>query len=133
MHRFIKPILFIGLSLSASILMATPPRQLITHNTTDVESNAFVAGTIASRHPTKAHTDSKVVWTEVRMACFGHTVNNQCSALIKMGTGPDDGGSVDLGTVMVDLNTGIITPSRLSANGYTMIVNGPGETTLIKD
>ena len=68
------------------------------------------------------------------MACFGHTVDGKCPALIKMGTGPNDGGNpVELGTVTLDLNTGIITPSQISANGYTVTVNGPGETTLSKN
>ena len=132
MNRLIKTMLAVTLGLTTTTLIASP-RQLITHNLTDVESNAFVAGTIPSQHPTKAFSDSKVVWTEVRMACFGHTVDGKCAALIKMATGPNDGGAVDLGTVTLDLNTGIITPSSISANGYTLTVNGPGETTITKN
>jgi hypothetical protein len=130
--QFVRTLVAVTLGLTTTALMASP-RQLITHNMTDVESNAFVAGTIPSQHPAKAYSDSKVVWTEVRMACFGHTINGKCSALIKMGTGPNDSEIVDLGMVTLDLNTGIITPSTLSANGYTMTVNGPGETTLTKN
>lgn len=132
MKQFIKTMLVMTLGLTSTALIASP-RQLITHNLTDVESNAFIAGTIPSQHPTKAFSDSKVVWTEVRMACFGHTVNGKCSALIKMSTGPNDGEPIDLGTVTLDLNTGLITPSTISANGYTLTVNGPGETTLTKN
>lgn len=110
------------------------PRQLITHNDTNVESNAYVAGTIPSRFPSKPHSVTSVAWTEVRMACFGHTVNNKCSAVVRMETGKEDGGHpIDLGTVTVDLNTGMITPSRLSAHGYTLVVNGPAETTITQD
>ena len=133
MNCFIKHTLGITLSLTTLIVMATPPKQLITHNNTDVESNAFVAGTIPSHHPTKAYSESKVGWSEVRLACYGHVVNGTCPALIKMATGPNDTNPVDLGMVSMDLNTGIITPSILTANGYTMIVNGPGETTLLKN
>ncbi len=134
MSRLFKSLAAITLGLTcATSMAATPPRQLVTHNLTDVESNAFVAGTIPSQHPTKAHSDGKVIWTEVRMACFGHTVNGKCAALIKMATGPNDGGTpVELGTIILDLNSGEMTPSQLTANGYTMRVNGPGEATISK-
>lgn len=116
------------LSITATTALASPT-SLITHNTTDVESNAFIAGTIKSNYPTKAHSDNHVSWVSVKMACFGRTVNGKCSALIKMGTNTPN--PVDLGYVIMDLNTGDITPKQLSGNGYTLIVNGPGETTLL--
>lgn len=114
--------------LSTSMAMASPPKQLITHNNTDVESNAYIAGTIPSQHPTKPHSDNKVVWTAVRMACFGHVENKKCMAVVKMAT--NTATPVEIGAVFVDLETGDITPKFLSANGYTLTVNGPGETTL---
>ena len=40
---------------------------------------------------------------------------------------------VDIGMVSMDLDTGDITPKTITANGYTLVVNGPGETTLSKD
>jgi hypothetical protein len=123
-----KIIVGLGLCFAASVAMATPPKQLITHNNTDVESNAYIAGTIPSQHPTYPHSDNKVTWTAVRMACFGHLENKQCSAVIKMAT--NTATPVELGTVYVDIETGEITPKFLSGNGYTMTVNGPGETTL---
>lgn len=115
---------------TTTTVMASPIL-LITHNTTDSESNAFVAGTIESHYPSKAHSDNKVSWVSVKMACFGHTVDSKCPALIKMGTNTPN--PVELGTVVMDLNTGDITPKQITANGYTLIVNGPGETTLIKN
>ncbi|MFZ4076922.1 MAG: hypothetical protein ACOYKA_02955 [Legionellaceae bacterium] len=130
MNQIIKTILAVSISLSTSVLFAAP-KVLITHNTTDFESNGFVSGTIPSQTPTKAHTDGKVFWATVKLACFGHIVNNKCPALIKMKT--DTAEPVELGYVEMDVTTGIITPSELHANGFTMIVNGPGETTLIKD
>lgn len=133
MNRLLKNAAAILLSMTAANVFAAPPRLLITHNTTDVESNAYIAGTIPSRHPTKAHSDSRVSWSEVRIACFGHLINGQCPAMVKMATGPNDGEAVDIGIVSVDLNTGMITPSTISGNGYTLIVNAPGETTLIKN
>ena len=121
-----------ALALSSSTTLAlASPMILITHNTTDVESNAYVAGTIASQHPCKPHSDNKVSWVSVRMACFGHTVNGKCPALIKLATNTPN--PIDIGTVTMDLNSGDIMPKQLSANGYTLIVNGPGETTLMKD
>ncbi len=120
-------------SVCVGAVFAAPPKVMITHNTTDVESNAYIAGTIPSKHPTAAHSDNRVAWAEVRLACFGHVNAGKCDALVKVATGPSDGGAIDIGVVSVDLNTGMITPGVLSANGYSLIVNGPGEVTLVKD
>ena len=130
MSRLRHIMLAATLSITATTAMAAPAL-LITHNTTNLDSNAFIAGTIPSNHPTKAHSDNKVSWISVKMACFGHTIGTKCPALIKVGT--NTASPVDLGTVLMDINTGDITPKQLSANGYTLIVNGPGETTLIKN
>ena len=118
------------ISLFATTTIASPT-MLITHNTTDLESNAFVGGTIPSNHPSKAHSDNKVSWVAVKMACFGHTSGTLCPALIKVGTNTPY--PIEIGTVIMDLKTGDIKPKQLSANGYTIIVNGPGETTLLKN
>ncbi|MDF1826952.1 MAG: hypothetical protein P1U39_01595 [Legionellaceae bacterium] len=120
-----------ALGLASAVAFAVPPRQLITHNTTDLDSNAYVAGTVPSQHPTKAHTDGKVLWASVRMACYGHVVNGKCPALIKVGANTDH--PIELGMLYMDLSTGIITPSELHAGGYAMIVNGPAETTLYQE
>ena len=127
MKCLLKKLSAVALSLFAITAMAAP-KHLITHNTTDAESNAFVAGTIPSQHPTKAHSDGKVFWTAVKMACFGHTVDNKCAAVIKMATNTPN--PITVGTVIMDVNSGEITPAQLSANGYTVTVNGPGETTI---
>jgi len=130
MNRLSKHLLAITIALTTTAAFSIPPKQLITHNHTDFESNAYVAGTIPSQHPTRAHSDTNVFWTSVRMACFGHILNGKCPALIKMETNTNH--PVDIGTVSLDVNTGEITPSQLSANGYTITVNGLGETTLTK-
>ena len=129
MHRFSRALttaILFGFISTAAI--AATPKQLVTHNYTDVESNAYIAGTIPSQHPTKAHSDGKVLWAAVRMACFGHTTNGKCSALIMMAT--DTASPIELGMVTIDLETGIITPTQLSANGYTFTALAPGETSL---
>jgi hypothetical protein len=118
----------IGCLFSATA-MAIPPKQLVTHNTTNVESNAYIDGTIPSTHPTKAHSDGKVFWTAVKMACFGHIVNNKCNAVIKMAT--DTANPITVGAVSMDLETGDISPKEVRGNGYVLLVNGPGETTLL--
>ncbi len=130
MSQFQKLLVAATLSAGASVALASPA-VLITHNTTNLESNAFIAGTIPSTHPTKANSDNKVSWVTVRMACFKHTVDNKCSALIKMATNTPY--PLVIGTVMLDLNTGDITPKELHGNGYTLIVNGPAETTILAD
>ncbi len=129
--RFLNcKLLFSPLLCACITAWAVPPKQLITHNTTDVEANAYIAGKIPSQHPTKPKSDNKVAWTSVKIACYGHVTNSKCSALIKMGT--DTANPVDLGYLQLDLNTGELTPTQISGNGYALIVNGPGECTLIK-
>ena len=121
---------FLGsVTLVASVMAA--PKQLITHNRTDVETNAYINGVIASQHPTKAHSDNKVFWPSVKLACYGHVSNNLCSALIKMKT--DTANPVDLGWVSMNLLTGDIAPKEISNNGYKLVVDGPGETSLYKE
>ncbi len=125
MYHLKKTIIGITLGLAVTTAVMAAPKELITNNLTNVESNAFVSGTIPSQHPTKAHSVNKVMWAAVRLACIGH---NPCWAIIKMAT--DTANPVELGKVTIDLNTGMITPTQLSANGYSMVVNGPASITL---
>jgi hypothetical protein len=132
MRRLIKTVIAIAMGLTASAqLFAAPPKQLITHNLTNFESNAFIAGTIASPYPTKAHSDGKVFWGAVRMTCFGHIIDGKCAALIRIGT--DTNNPIELGTVELNIETGAITPNMIHANGYQMVVNGLGETTITQE
>ncbi|HAT9430881.1 TPA: hypothetical protein JBC48_15845, partial [Legionella pneumophila subsp. pneumophila] len=64
-------------------------------------------------------------------ACYGHTTNGKCPALIKMGT--DTANPIDIGYVTLDLDTGDITPKTLSAKGYTLKAIGPGEAEITKN
>ena len=130
MNQLMKTTVAITLGLATAIAMAAP-RQLTTHNNTDVESNAYVAGTIPSQHPTRAHGETRVMWTSVKMACFGHTVNNKCWATIKMATNTPN--PIELGRVTIDIDTGEITPAQVTGNGYTITTMGPGETVLTKN
>lgn len=118
----------LGMGLGLSIAQAGAPGFLVTHNHTPVQSNAFIDGTIASPYPTEANADGKLLWTLVRMACNGHIHNGRCSAVIKMATNTTK--PVTLGTVSMDMETGDISPKFISGNGYTLTVNGPGESTL---
>lgn len=130
MNLMLKSLSAITLSLSAAAALAAPT-YLTTHNNTNLESNAFVAGTIPSPYPTAPHATRQVYWNMVRVACYGHTTNNKCSAVIKMAT--NTASPITLGTMTMELTTGDITPKKLSANGFTLTVNGPGETTISKD
>lgn len=120
----------ITLSLSATAALAMPA-YLITHNNTNEESSALIAGSIPSPYPTAPHSTRKVYWNLVRLACYGHTVDGKCSALIRMGTSTAN--PIEVGYVYMDLATGDITPKQLSAQGYTFTVNGLGEATIDKD
>lgn len=121
-----------GLSCFIGNVHATAPMYMVTHNQTDVQSNAYIDGTIPSPYPTQPKSDKKVLWTMVRFACIGHTdSNNTCKALVKIATNTDH--PIDLGTMSMDLESGDITPKHLAAQGYNLTVNGPGEVTLTKD
>ncbi len=126
--KLLKTILGAGL-LGLSSLVSATPSELITHNDTDVWSNARISG-VYSPHPTKPHDTNKVNWWSVRLACFGHTQGSKCKAEIvadTMGENP-----VSLGEVSLDLDTGEITPTRIEKDGYVMEVVGLGESRLTK-
>jgi hypothetical protein len=130
MKVMFKSISALVLSLSAAATFASPIF-LITHNETDLESNAYVAGTIPSPYPTIPNSTRQIYWNMVRIACYGHSVNGKCIAVIKMATDTDH--PIEIGTVSMDLDTGVISPSKISANGYTFTVNDIAEGTLTKD
>jgi hypothetical protein len=130
MNVVLKGISAVILGLSAATTFAMPA-SLITHNNTDVESNAYIAGFIPSPYPTAAHDTRSVAWNMVRLACFGHTTNDICQALIKVATNTDK--PVELGYLSMNIKSGDITPTVLSSQGYTITVNRPGETTITKN
>ncbi|MGL5742896.1 MAG: hypothetical protein ACRCXC_10335 [Legionella sp.] len=129
MNLLVKSFSAVAFCFSAVTAFAAPS-VLTTHNNTNVESNAFIAG-VPSIYPTAANTTRQVSWNLVKLACFGHTTDGKCPAIIKMAT--NTANPVDIGTVQLDLATGDITPKTLSNNGYTLIVNGPGEATVTKN
>jgi hypothetical protein len=126
-HMLNRLVAVFGLSIPLAI---ANPSYLVTHNKTNVQSNAFVAGVIPSSVPTPPNGDSKVHWVLVRILCAGHTIQGRCSALIKMATNTRN--PIPLGMVSMDIESGDIIPKQISANGYTLTVNGPGEVTLEK-
>ncbi|PJD95711.1 MAG: hypothetical protein CK426_04065 [Legionella sp.] len=130
MKFVLKSLSVLTLSLSTLIAFAAPTH-LITHNNTNEESNAYIAGA-PSPYPTKAQSTRTVLWNLVRMACYGHTDNTgKCSAVIKMATNTPN--PIELGVLSMNLSTGDITPKVLSANGYTFTVTAPGEATITKN
>jgi hypothetical protein len=128
--KMMKHITAIALTLVTSVALAVPP-SLITHNLTNVESNAYVAGSIPSPMPSKANSNTVVPWLVVQMACYGRTTNDLCPATIKMAS--NTANPVTLGNVFMNMKTGQITPAHVSGNGYTLTVNGPAEATLTRD
>lgn len=130
MKFMLKSLSAITLNLVAATALAVPA-YLTTHNNTDLESNAYIAGTIPSPYGTPAHETRNIFWNMVRMACYGHTTGGKCTALIKVGTNTNN--PVDIGLVTLDLDSGDITPKEISNNGYSIRVNGPGEATISKD
>ena len=130
MRRLLISCVAASLSIVAQMSWASP-KQLITHNLTDLDVNALVAGTIPSPYPTKAHSDGKVNWAQVRITCVGHTVDNWCPALVRIGHNTPN--PIDIGTVEINLNSGVIRPNELQAHGYRMIVNGVAESTIMHE
>ena len=121
-----------AISLSLSVFSAfAAPTYFTTHNNTPEESNAFIASNVPSPYPTAANSTRQVYWNMVRLACYGHTTNGKCTAVIKMATNTSN--PVTIGTLSMDLNSGDISPKQVSAEGYTVTVNGPGEATITKD
>lgn len=131
MNLMLKSFSAVALCLSAASALAVSPTYLTTHNNTNEESNAYIAGSIPSPYPTGAHSSRQVYWNMVRLACYGHTTDGNCSALIKMATNTSH--PIELGYVSMNLDSGKITPEQFTAKGYTFIVNGPGEATINKN
>ncbi|WP_058535877.1 hypothetical protein [Legionella saoudiensis] len=130
MNLIAKSLSAVALSLSAITSFAAPA-YLITHNNTNEESNAYVAGK-PSIYPTAPQSTRKVYWNLVKLACHGHTTNGKCLAVIKMATNTPN--PIDVGTVEMDINTGDINPKQIvSPHGYILTVNGPGEASISKN
>lgn len=120
------------LTVSATTLLMgsaiAAPGSMVTHNDTGHESNAYIAG-MPSIYPVKAHDSRSISWYLVRLACWGHTDNdNNCSAEVFMET--ETNNKVSIGKMSMNLDTGTISPSSLDANGYHLQVEGPGEVRI---
>ena len=131
MNRFTHCLIALSIGLFSGAALASPPSYMMTHNKTDVESNAYIGGSIASPNPSKPNADNRVPWIVVQIACHGRSNGKICPATIKMATNTNN--PITLGDVQLSTDTGLITPSQLTANGYTLTVNGPGEVTLTKN
>ncbi|STX52419.1 Uncharacterised protein [Legionella busanensis] len=124
--------------LSATILITSlftadllaAPKAMITHNLTDTTTNAYVDGRAAPQ-PAWPNETTKVSWTIVKAGCRDHREEGICPAMIKMDI--DSSSPIVVGTLYIDLETGVITPAKISANGFTVEVNAPGEITVLKD
>ncbi|MBA4696905.1 MAG: hypothetical protein H2069_05940 [Legionella sp.] len=118
------------LSLLAPMVTAAPDA-LVTHNQTEVYANAFMSG-VASPFPTAPHTDGRVNWFLIRLACMGHIEGGFCKSTIKVTevAGPTDAYVTEIGEIGVDVDTGMIEPRVIQANGFQLKIDGPGEATL---
>lgn len=119
----------LALGLLAPVATAAP-KFMITHNLTNVQTNAFV-DSVPAPFPTKPNSSSRTGWVIVKMGCSTHAAEGICPAQIKMAT--DTPSPVVVGTVFVDLESGNISPGMIAGGGYTLTVNGPGEITLTTD
>lgn len=129
MTRLAKTLVITALSLSSALSFAVPPSMLISHNKIDVESQAYLGPNLdIPQQPTAPGGVKKVSWVAVRVMCMNTPKPGICPAKIKVNTTPH----TTLGVVEMNLNTGEITPTVLSKNGYTMTVLNPGEIEFTK-
>ncbi|ARG99673.1 hypothetical protein [Legionella micdadei] len=127
MNRMLKGLVVTALGLSTTVALANPTN-LVIRNTTKVEMNEYIDGIIPAI-PTPPESKGTVPWNLIRMACYGYTVNNKCSALIKLAT--DTNRPFNLGTITIDIETGEISPKSITGpKGYKFTVTGAGEATL---
>lgn len=120
------------LALASSIVLASfsthaAPSYLITDNQTDAVSNAKVNG-FWSPHPSAAHTVNKVAWGKVEIICMW---SSTCKAGIYMN--PKEKNEVYVGDLTLNTRTGDVSPSSISAKGYTVEVTGTATTKITYD
>lgn len=133
MKKAVKTLAACAMVLYAGLSLADfAPSLAIAHNKTlNMEANAFLDGTQASPMPIAPNSTLQVSWFFLMLGCSGHTTDNWCPALIKVGTNTSS--PISMGYMKVHMQTGEITPKELHAGGYSVYVNGPGEVTLVKD
>ncbi len=124
MNRLISCALTTVITFTANAF--TPPKAFITHNLTNTTTNAYV-DEVAAPNPAMPNSTTKISWFIVKTGCQKHKADF-CPAVIKMDIESD--APVEVGTLYLELESGIITPSKISANGYTVTVNAPGEITV---
>lgn len=108
-----------------SIIFASP-RHWITHNETNRPVNFFVDD-VAGPQPTPPYQTTKIGWFIVEYGCRDH-VKNTCPIDVIMDF--DKLSPIKLGILYLDLGSGKITPSILSAHGYQLNVRSPGEVII---
>ncbi|MGQ3889788.1 hypothetical protein ACQUW5_12255 [Legionella sp. CNM-1927-20] len=127
MNRSILGTAILITSLFTAELLAAP-KAMITHNLTDTTTNAYVDG-VPAPEPAGPYATTKVPWTIVKIGCSKHKEEGVCPAVIKMDI--DSSSPIIVGTLYVDLESGVIMPAKISANGFTVEVNAPGEITVL--
>lgn len=131
MYKLKKHIAIISLNLMAAVVYAAPAVSKITiDNQCDLEARAYIAS-LPTPTPSAPGKITSISWPAVLSACSGHTSNNICPATIKLATNTSQ--PFLLGDVSINIKTGVITPSTLSSQGYTMNVVGLGSVRLSKD
>jgi hypothetical protein len=131
MKKLVQTLVSTALVTWATSTFAAPPRFLLTNNMTDYTAGAYVNGTVPPQHPTLPNSKGKVYWGLISIACHSFIVDGKCPALVKLGQ--NNQYPIEIGYVYLDMNTGEITPKVINNNGFTLTVNGPGETTITQD
>ncbi|WP_419421287.1 hypothetical protein ACNVED_15570 (plasmid) [Legionella sp. D16C41] len=106
------------------------PQAMITHNLTTTTTNAYVDG-MAAPEPAAPNSTTRVPWHIVKLGCHKHRTEGVCPAVIKMDIDSDS--AIEIGTLYVNLDNGVITPAKISAHGFAVYVNAPGEITVVSE
>lgn len=129
MKQFLTGTLILGSSLFAASVIASP-KAMVIHNLSDTITNAYVDG-VAGPEPTEPNATSRVRWFIVKAGCRKHTNEGICPVVIKMDIESDS--PIVVGTIYIDLESGMISPQKISGNGFAVTADGPAEVSVKND
>ncbi|MFY7698187.1 MAG: hypothetical protein ACOVQX_05180 [Legionella sp.] len=117
MNRLTKFLCTASLVLPLSAAFATP-EYLTTENRTNATTKAYLFGQLPPQHPVKPGKTYHLPWSKIKMLCIGLKT---CHATIKMSGDPTKP-ETEVGSLKLEIETGIITPAIIINNGYKVEV-----------
>ncbi len=130
MKKILMTALAIGLGACLGVSQAAPHSlQLI--NATDHESDAAIHGALTGS-PIAANSVWSLDWASVVNTCHNTTneITDVCAAEIYAQT--DSASPIDVGTLVIYLNTGTVTALNRDNTGYVLKPFGAGKAILMR-